>query len=60
MDIKGGFDHVLKRQLFKQIIEVSIYRNLIVQANFFLTNQKIQIIIEGYENKKNKIKINIL
>ena len=60
MVVKRAFDHVSKRQLFKSMIELSIDKDLVDWTRSFLIDQKIQIIIDEYENKERKIETNIL
>lgn len=59
MDVKGAFDNVLRSQLFRNMIELSINGNLVAQTRFFLIDRKIQIIIDEYENKERKIEMDI-
>lgn len=41
------------------MIELNINENLVAWTRSFLTNQKIQIIIDGHENKEKEIETRI-
>lgn len=59
MDVKDAFNHVSRSQLLRQMIELGIDGNLVVWTRSFLTDRKIQIIIDGYENKEKEIEAGI-
>lgn len=59
MDIKGAFDHVSRCQLLKRIIELGIDGDLVAWTRSFLTNRKIQIVIDGHKNKEREIETGI-
>ncbi len=46
------FDHVSKTSLIISMINLGIDEDLISYANPFLTDQKIQFVIDGHENNK--------
>ena len=60
MDVKEAFDHVSKGQLLTQIMELGIDGNFVTWTGSFLTDQKVQLVIDGHDNKKIKIKTGIL
>lgn len=51
-DVKRMFDHVSKTSLIISMINLGIDEDLISYANPFLTDQKIQFVIDGHENNK--------
>ena len=55
IDVKKAFDHVLKGQLFNQMIELGIDGDLVTWIGFFLTDQKVQLVIDGHNNKEREI-----
>lgn len=59
IDIKGPFDHVLKRQLFIQKFELGIDDDLVTQTDSFLINLKVQLVINSRDNKKREIETRI-
>ena len=59
MDVKEPFDHGLRTQLFKQIIELSMDEDLVVWTSSFLPDRKIQLVIDGHENAKREIETEI-
>ncbi len=59
IDVKEAFDHVLRSQLLKCMIELSIDGDLVAWTRSFLTDRKIQIVIDGHENKEREIEIGI-
>lgn len=59
MDVKGAFNHVSRSQLLRRIIELGINGVLVAWTRSFLTDRKIQIIIDGHENKEREIKAGI-
>lgn len=52
MDIKGVFDHIFRSELFKRMIKLGINEDLVAWTRTFSINQKIQIVIDGHENKE--------
>ena len=59
MDIKGDFDHVSRSQLFTRIINLGIDGNLMMWTKSFLTNKKVQLVIDGHNNKEREIETGI-
>lgn len=59
MDVKGAFDHVSRSRIFKHMIDFSFEENLIAWTRSFLTNQKIQLHIDGHKINEGKIKTGI-
>ena len=60
MDVKGAFDHISKKQLLTQIIELKLDGGLVIWTDFFLTNLRVQLVIDGYNDKKREIETGIL
>lgn len=54
------FDYVSKGQLLIQIVELGINSNLVTQTSSFLTDQKVQLVINKQDNKEREIEIKIL
>ena len=59
MDVKRAFDHVSKSQLLSQIIELGIDGDFVTWMDSFLTDRKIQLVIDGHDNKERKIQTGI-
>lgn len=59
MDVKGAFDHVSKTQLVARMLELEIDGDLICWKKSFLTNRKIQHVIDGYKNPENDVETGI-
>ena len=59
IDVKEAFDHVSRSQLLKHMIELGIDGDLVAWTRSFLTDRKIQIIIDGHENKEREIETGI-
>ena len=59
MDVKGAFDHVSKAQLLRHIINLGIDGDLVGWTRSFLTNQKVQLVIDGHKSKERKIETGI-
>ena len=59
MDVKGAFDHVSKGQLLTRMIELGIDGDLVTWTDSFLTNRKIQLVIDGHDNKEKEIETGI-
>lgn len=55
MDVKGAFDHVSRSQHLKRMIELGIDGDLVAWTRSFLTDRKIQLVIDGHENKEREI-----
>ncbi len=54
MDVKGAFDHVSKGKLLTQMIEFRVDGDLVTWTGSFLTDRKIQLVIDGHDNKERK------
>ena len=59
MDVKGAFDHVSKGQLFTRMIELGVDGDLVTWTGSFLTNRKVQLVIDRHDNKKREIETGI-
>ena len=59
MDVKGAFDHVSREQLLTRMIELGIDGDLVTWTGSFLINRKVQLIIDGHDNKKKEIETGI-
>ena len=59
MDVKGAFDHVSKRQLISCMVELGADGDLVLWTKSFLTDRKVQLIIDGYENREREIETGI-
>ena len=60
VDVKGAFDHVSKTQLIACMLELEVDEDFICWTKSFLTNRKLQLIINGHNNPKNNIETRIL
>ena len=59
VDVKGAFDHVSKTQLIARMLELEVDGDLICWTKLFLTNQRLQLVIDGHNNPKNNIETGI-
>ena len=59
MDIKGAFDHVSRSQLLIRMMGLDILSNLVACTKSFLTDRKIQLVIDGHDNKERNIETGI-
>ncbi len=59
MDVKGAFDHVSRGQLITRMIELGVDGYLVAWTNSFLTDRRIQLVIDGHENKERDIETGI-
>lgn len=59
MDVKVAFDHVLKNQLLKQMIDLGINEDLVAWKKSFLSDWKIELVIDKHDNKEEEIEIGI-
>ena len=59
IDVKGAFDHVSKAQLLRHMINLGIDGDLVGWTRSFLTNRKVQLVIDGHESKERKIETGI-
>ena len=58
-DIKGAYDYVLKTKLVERMLELGIDGDLIRWTRSFLTDQRVQLVIDGHINRKRDIKSGI-
>lgn len=54
MNVKGAFDHVSKGQLIKRMLELGIDGGLVTRTKPFSTDRKVQLVIDGHENKNER------
>ncbi len=59
MDVKGAFDHVSKGQLLTRMIELGVDGDLVTWTGSFLTDRKIQLVIDGHDNPEREIETGI-
>ncbi len=59
MDVKGAFDHVSRGQLLTRMIELGMDGDLVTWTGSFLTNRKVQLVIDGHDNKEKEIQTGI-
>lgn len=59
MDVKGAFEHVSKEQLLARMTELRIDGDLINWTGFFLSDRKVQLVIDGHDNKERDIETGI-
>ena len=59
MDIQGSFNHVARNQLISGMVELDINGDLIWWTPSFLTDRKIQLIIDGHANQEERIETRI-
>ena len=59
MDVKGAFDHVSKGQLLNRMIQLNIEGDLVNWTSSFLTGRKVQLVIDGHDNKERDIETGI-
>ena len=59
MDVKEAFDHVSKRQLLTRMIELGIDGDLVTWTGSFLIDRKVQLVIDGHDNKEKEIETGI-
>lgn len=51
MDIKGSYNYISKTRLVERIMELVVDRDIIWWTQSFLIDQKVQLIIDKYDNK---------
>lgn len=59
MDVKGAFNHVSKGQLIARMMKMGVDRDLIKWTKSFLTDCKVQLVIDGHENLEQSIETGI-
>lgn len=52
MNVKEVFNHISKNRLVERMMDMEIDRDLIKWTRLFLTDQKIQLVIDGHNNKE--------
>ena len=52
MDVKDAFDHVSKKKLTERMINLGLNGDLIGWTQFFITDRRVEFIINGYINLK--------
>lgn len=52
MEIKGASDHISKCELLTRMIDLGIDTDVVTWTKSFLTDGKIQLVIDGYNNKE--------
>lgn len=59
INVTKVFHHILKDKLFLQMIMLRIMINRVIWIVFFLTKQKIWLVIDSHDNKKRDIQTEI-
>lgn len=59
MDVKKAFNHISKTKLVARMLELKIDEDLICWTRLFLTNQKLQFVIDGHNNQEKKVETGI-
>lgn len=59
IDVKEAFDHVSKSQLVARMLELGIDGDLIWWTKSFLTNRKLQLVIDGHNNPEKDVETGI-
>lgn len=59
MDVKGAFDHVSKTKLVERMMELGIDGDLIRWTRSFLTDRRVQLVINGHTNREQDIETGI-
>ena len=59
LDVKGAFDYVSKEHLFTRMVELGTDRDFVTWIGVFLIDRKIQLVIDGHDNKERGIKTGI-
>ncbi len=59
MDVKGAFDHVSKVQLLSRMLELGIDGDLLTWTDSFLTDRKVQLVIDCHDNQAREIETGI-
>ena len=60
IDVKEAFDYISRIQLLKRMIDLGIDGDLVAWTKSFLTNQRVQLVINRYDNKEREIETGIL
>ena len=59
MDVKGAFDYVSKTRLVGRMMELGIDGDIIRWTKSFLTDRRVQLVIDGHDNKERDIETGI-
>ena len=59
LDVKGAYPNVIRQQLIKRLVELGIPGDLIRWVNSFLTDRKVQLVIDGYTCPVRDIEIGV-
>lgn len=59
IDMKGVFDYVSKAKLLGKMLSLSIDGDQIKWTKSFLSNQKVELVIDGYKNKEREVETEI-
>lgn len=59
INVKGVFNHISKVDLFKKMLALGTNGDLIGWTKSFLTNRKVQLVIDKYDNIEREIEIEI-
>ena len=59
MDVKGAFEHVSKAELLRNKLGLGIDGDLTKWTKSFLTSRKVQLVIDGHENRERVIETGI-
>lgn len=59
MDVKGAFDHVSKVELLRKMLDLGIDGDLIKWTKSFLSDRKVQLVIDGHENREREVETGI-
>ena len=59
MDVKGAFDHVSKTKLVERMTELGIDGDIVRWTQSFLTGRRVQLVIDGHDNRECDIETGI-
>ena len=59
MNVKGAFGHISKGQLLTRMIELGTDGDLVTWTGSFLTDRRVQLVIDGHDNKEREIETGI-
>jgi hypothetical protein len=59
LDVKGAYPNVIRQQLIKRLVELGIPGDIIRWVNSFLTDRKIQLVINSYTCPARDIEIGV-
>lgn len=58
-DVKGAFDYISRLKLAQRMRKLEINNDLIGLTQLFLTNRKVEIVIDGYKNPEREVETGI-